>query len=252
MNRQLWTSSVSDTYCPPWPCPTCKVGGLRIRQKSLTHSETVESHRWHDQEGWGPDHIEFTFSAWADCSNEKCKEHFSIIGSGGIEQEYTGDDDGSTDWVNHFYPSWIQPTLHMIDVPTRCPRPVSSALRDAFALYWSQPDACAGRIRVALEALLTHLGVPDEEVNAGGKVSALSLHRRIDLFAKQNAEVGGQLMALKWLGNTGAHGNQVTKADILDGLELLEHSLVEVLEKRSEKMAALAKKLLDRHGPSAP
>lgn len=252
MKRQLWTSGVSQTYCPSWQCPTCKVGSLRLRQKSLLHGETVESLRWHNQDGWEPDHITFTFSAWADCSNEKCKEKFSLIGTGGVEQEYTGDDDGSTDWVNCFYPKWIQPTLQMIAIPAKCPKEVSNALWDAFALYWSQPDACAGRIRVALEALLTHLGVPTEEVTRNGKTTPLNLHRRIELFAKQNAEVAGQLMALKWLGNTGAHGDRVTKVDILDGLELLEHSLVEVLEKRSEKMAALAKKLLDRHGPSAP
>lgn len=251
MDRSLWTASVSNTYCPMWPCPTCKVGNLRLRQKSLNHSETIESLRWHNQDGWGPEHIEFTFSAWADCSNERCKEQFALVGGGGIEQEYTGDDDGSTEWVNCFYPRWIEPSLQMIDIPPRCPKPVSSALRDAFALYWSQPDACAGRIRVALEALLSHLGVPAEEVSGAGKTSALSLHRRIELFTKQNEVVGGQLMALKWLGNTGSHGNRVTKGDILDGLELLEHSLVEVLEKRSEKMADLAKKLFDRHGPNA-
>jgi hypothetical protein len=140
----------------------------------------------------------------------------------------------------------------MIELPTNCPKVVSDPLREAFALYWSQPDACAGRIRVALESLLTHLGIPKEEVSGAGKTSALSLHKRIELFTKQNETIGGQLMALKWLGNTGSHGNGLYKTDILDGLELLEHSLAEVLEKRAEKMAALAKKLLERHGPNAP
>jgi len=223
-----------------------------LRSDSLTYAETVGSLRWHNQDGWGPEHIEFTFSAWADCSNERCKEKFSIVGNGGIEQEYSGDDDGSTKWVNEFYPRWMHPTLQMIDIPRRCPQLVSNALHDAFALYWSQPDACAGRIRVALEALLSHLGIPEQEVNNGGATSTLSLHRRIELFKAQNDAVGGQFMALKWLGNTGSHGTSVTKGDILDGLELLEHSLVEVLEKRSEKMSALAKKLLDKHGPSVP
>lgn len=252
MKRELWLTSLSDTYCPPWPCPRCKVGHLRLRQKSHTHVETVESQRWHNREDWGPEHIEFTFNAWADCSNEHCKEQFSVVGNGGIEQQYTGDDDGSTEWVNHYYPKWIEPPLQMIEIPPKCPRSASNPLCDAFSLYWSQPDACASRIRVALEALLTHLAVPEEETSVGGKASALSLHRRIELFTKQNDVVGSQLMALKWLGNTGSHGGSVTKTDLIDGLELLEHSLAEVLEKRSEKMAALAKRLLGRHGPNAP
>ena len=252
MKRQLWFSSISETYCPPWTCPTCKAGTLRLRQKSLIYCETIESLRWHDQEGWGPEHLEFTFSAWLDCSNDKCKEKLAVTGTGGIEQEYTGDDEGSTDWVSHFYPRWIEPPLRIIETPARCPAVVSNALRDAFALYWSQPEACAGRIRVALEALLTHLGVPESEVQGSGKSIPLKLHRRIELFTKQNEMIGTQLMALKWLGNTGSHGSEVTRGDIIDGLELLEHSLVEVLDKRSEKMTILAKKLTDRHGPKAP
>lgn len=252
MKRELWTTSLSETCCPPWPCPHCKDGHLRLRQKSLSHIETIESLRWQNQDDWGPEHIDFTFNAWADCSNKYCKEQFAIIGKGGIEQQYSGEDDGSTEWVNYFYPKWIEPPLRMIEIPSKCPKSVSTPLRDACSLYWSQPDACASRIRVALEALLTHLGVPEEETGATGKTSTLKLHRRIELFTKQNEIVGGQLMALKWLGNTGSHGSNVTKTDLIDGLELLEHSLVEILEKRSEKMAALAKKLLGRHAPKAP
>ena len=250
MKRHLWNSSVSETYCPSWQCPICKKGTLQLRQNSLVHSETIDSLHWHNAEDWGPEYIAYTFSAWADCSDMQCKEQFVLAGTGGIEQEYTGDEDGSSEWVNCFYPKWVSPTLDMIDLPTKCPRPISQALRDAFALYWSQPEACAGRIRVAVEALLSHLRVPEVEITNAGKTSSLRLHRRIELFAKENPEVGNQLMALKWLGNTGSHGNKVTTGDILDGLELLEHSLVEVLEKRSEKMAALAKKLIDRHGPN--
>jgi Domain of unknown function (DUF4145) len=252
MKRDLWTNCVSEHSCPAWPCPKCRGGSLRLRKESLTHVETVESLRWHNQDDWGPEHIEFTFSAWADCPNERCKERFAIVGNGGIEPEYTGDEDGSTEWVNQYYPKFVIPTVPMIELPAKCPNSVANALSEAFALYWSQQEACAGRVRVAIEELLTHLGIPKDEVNAVGKSTPLRLHRRIELFAKQNPEIGAQLMALKWLGNTGSHGNEVTREDVLDGLELLEHALVEVLDKRSEKMTALAKKLIQKHGPSAP
>ena len=251
MKRYLWNESVSETHCPSWPCPKCKQGYLLLRQKSLSHAETAESRRSHNTDQWCPEDIEYTFSAWADCSNDYCKEQFVLVGTGGIEQQYTGEEDGASEWIDSFYPMWVSPALQMIDLPAKCPSSVTRPLCDAFALYWSQPEACAGRIRVALEALLSHLRIPEEDVSSTGKSSTLSLHRRIELFTKQNAEVGNQLMALKWLGNTGSHGSKVTKNDILDGLELLEHSLTEVLEKRSEKMAALTKKLIAQHDPNA-
>jgi hypothetical protein len=47
------------------------------------------------------------------------------VGAEGVEQEYIGEDDGTTEWVNRFYPRWIQPTPQMIDIPTRCPEIVS-------------------------------------------------------------------------------------------------------------------------------
>lgn len=163
MKRYLWNESVSETHCPSWPCPACKKGSLILRQKSLVHNETVESLGWHNTDEWCPECIEYTFSAWADCSNDHCKEQFVLVGTGGIEQHYTGDEDGSSEWINCFYPAWVSPTLQLIDLPANCPKTVRESLGDAFALYWSQPEACAGRIRVALEALLTHLGIPEEQ-----------------------------------------------------------------------------------------
>lgn len=102
-----------------------------------------------------------------------------------------------------------------------------------------------------MEALLTHLGIPEEQANGTGKSSPIILHRRIELFTKQNPEVGNQLMALKWLREHRISRKQSERDDILDGLELLEHSLIEVLEKRSDKMATLAKKLIDKHNPKS-
>lgn len=247
MNRQLWFTSISETSCPPWTCPTCKAGTLRMRQGSLIYCETRESLKSRSEESWGPEYVAFTFTAWLDCSYDMCKEKIAVTGTGGIEPEFIAED-SSWDFVPNFYPKWFEPPLRMIETPARCPVIVSCALNDAFALYWSQPEACAGRIRVALEELLNHLGIPVSKVD---KSKQLGLHQRIDLFSAQNALVGAQLMALKWLGNTGAHGNGVTQSDIIDGLELLEHCLVEVLEKRSSKMVALAKKLTDKHNPSA-
>lgn len=55
-------------------------------------------------------------------------------------------------------------------------------------------------------------------------------------------------MALKWLGNAGSHDRTVSKSDLLDAFEILEHALAEIIDRRSAKVAELAKKLAKKHG----
>lgn len=95
---------------------------------------------------------------------------------------------------------------------------------------------------------MNHVGVPKRKKAANGKLSELTLHARIDAFAKKEPAIGPQLMALKWLGNTGSHDSSVSSADLLDAFEILEHSLREVIDGHSAKVAALAKKLTKKHG----
>ena len=94
---------------------------------------------------------------------------------------------------------------------------------------------------------MNHLGVPKRKKEKNGRYFDLSLHARIDAFAKTKSPVGSQLMALKWLGNAGSHSTEVSKDDLLDAFEIMEHSLVEIIDKRSAKVAALAKKLTKKH-----
>ena len=223
---------------------------LRLRHGSVNFEESAQSRRWHGTDEWGPEQIEFVFTAWLECLHNPCKQSYAVAGMGGIEQQYDGSDEGTTEWVECFYPRSIVPTLDIIELPARCPPWINAALRDAFSAYWGLPESSAGRIRVALEGLLTHIGIPETETSKSGKSVGVPLHRRIELYALENPTIGSQLMALKWLGNTGSHGRRITKPDLVDAFELLEHALVEVLEKRSEKMAALAKKLTDKHSPN--
>ena len=55
-------------------------------------------------------------------------------------------------------------------------------------------------------------------------------------------------MALKSLGNSGAHEGSISREDLLDAFEVLEHSLEEIIEQRSKRVAALSKKLTKKHG----
>jgi hypothetical protein len=75
----------------------------------------------------------------------------------------------------------------------------------------------------------------------------LTLHQRIELLSKNRPEAGKQLMAIKWLGNTGSHDSEVSFDDLLSGYELLETTLEDVLGARAKKAAKLAKLLTKKH-----
>ena len=158
MNRSLWTRAVTQRRAPAWPCPACRKGTLTLVPKSLVHKETVESSRAHGREAWDPDWITYTFTAWVRCGHSTCGQEFVVSGVGGIEPEYDADE-GMT-WEPYFAPRFCWPTLDIFDVPAKCPDEVKAQLRAGFTLFWSDPAATASRVRIALERLMDHVGVP--------------------------------------------------------------------------------------------
>ena len=249
MNRSLWLQSLSKTYCPPWPCSVCGKGNVALVNGSLTEHETADSKEGRKHDAWDPDWITYGFTAWAQCQHPKCKQRFAIAGTGGVGPDQ--DDEGNIGWQDFFDPSYCFPAPRMIAVPGKCPEDVRVELDAAFSLYWSQPAASAGRLRVALELLLNRQGVPKRKRDRGGKYKDLWLHARLDLFAKSNPATAAQLMALKSLGNSGAHEGTISKSDLLDAFEVLEHALEEIIEQRTKRVAALTKQLTRKHGKKA-
>lgn len=244
MDRSLWVQTLTKTWCPAWPCPVCRKGTLALVPRSLIHKETVGSKNAQDHEAWDPEWIRYTFTAWAACRHPSCKQQFAIAGTGGVGPELTEE---GYEYDDYFSPMTCLPMPDMLAFPAKCPDEVEEELRAAFALFWSQPGACTGRIRVALECLMDHLGVPKRRKNMNGKYFDLSLHARIDAFAKSEPTTGPQLMALKWLGNTGSHNSKVNQKDVLDAFEIMEHALGEIIERRSTRFAKLAKELTKKH-----
>ena len=246
MDRSLWTQILTETWCPAWPCPVCRKGTMALVPKSLAYKETVESKSAHNHDAWDPDWINYTFTAWAECRHPSCKQQFAIAGTGGVGPELN--EEGGYQYEDYFSPKACFPMPDMFTFPAKCPNEVKEELRAAFALFWPQSNACAGRIRVALECLMDYLGVQKRRKNKHGKYFDLSLHDRIDAFARSEPTTGPQLMALKWLGNAGSHNREVNQKDLLDAFEIMEHALGEVIDRRSARVAELAKKLTKKHG----
>src|SRR5260370_11614754 len=162
MNRHLWTRSLTETTCPAWPCPVCNRGIVALVQKSLLFKQTVASKREHGHEDWNPTCVDYTFTAWGQCTHSSCKQDFAIAGTGGVEPEFSGPD-GDYDWEQYFLPNVCRPMPDMFNIPPKCPNSVIEELRAAFSLYWLSHEACAGRIRVALECLMKSSGCAEEE-----------------------------------------------------------------------------------------
>ena len=245
MNRSIWLQPLSKTHCPPWHCSECDLGTLALVPKTLAFEESIKSVDARNDENFDPDWIEYSFVAWAQCTNAKCKQKFAISGIGGVAPEYLPN--GDWEYMAYFAPRCCNPVLPLFRLPKKCPDAFSIELKLAFSLFWSAPSACAGRIRAGLEVLMTYLGVPKRKKGANGRISDLSLHARIDLFAAEEPAIGTQLMALKWLGNAGSHLGQVSQSDLLDAFEILEHALDELLLGRSKRVVVLARKLSRKH-----
>lgn len=242
MNSNVWKGYITEHGCPDWPCPMCKTGVLVLEAGSLKSEAMKASMKDSAEDWWGPEQVVLSFTAWATCSNSKCGERFALSGKGGVEEDW------EADTPNRFYEVFTlrhcHPTLEIISVSENCPWPVREALLAAYKLYWVDAPSTAGRIRVAVERLLDHFGIPNKTPKGG----YLSLDARIDAFMKGDVANGANLMALKWLGNVGAHTVDVNVEDILSAFELLEHTLSEVIDKKSAAIAKLAQDMTKKYG----
>lgn len=212
--------------------------------KSLAAYETVESKRARGEEGWDPDWITVVFAAWLKCTDARCGQEVAISGRGGPEGFF--DPEEGMSWQDEYRPLMAIPMPDMIELPIRCPTAVADELRACFRAFWSDPSSSANHLRSALERLLDDIGVK-KQTRSKGKTMTLSLHQRIAEFQKGEPVLGGHLLAIKLLGNTGSHGSGVDQADVLDALEIVEHSLAEIVTQRSKRIASLAKRLAKRH-----
>jgi hypothetical protein len=246
MDRDLWLQSFDKNTLPAWPCPICDKGHAVPRRRCFNQGETVSSIRMRQSEDWEPEWIEYIFTSWGKCSNPSCEQLFAVSGTGGLAPSFT--EEHGTEWSDFFNARNCIPMPHIIKLPSKCPAEVKEPLFDAFSMFWLSPEACAGRIRVSLECLMNHLGIPKTITTKKGKPADLTLHGRLDKFASIDPKNGPPLIALKWLGNAGSHeSSSVSHSDLLDAFEIMEHALSEIIDDRSARVAALAKKLTNKH-----
>jgi len=231
---------------PAWHCPACSEGALGLVKDTIRQEETAASKRARSDDDWRPWEVSEQFSALLRCS--RCKEPVFIVGAVSVTD--LRDDEHGWYTAEVFAPSFFQPPSPVIRLPRKCPDTVKSEVLAASGLYWSSPPSAANRIRAALERLMDALDVAKKAKNKKGKFDALSLHARIERFHQKNAEVGGLLLAIKWLGNSGSHSSDLTSNDVLDAFELLEHALEEVYESKATRLKMLSASINKKKGPA--
>lgn len=233
-----------------WVCPTCCNGMLRIKEDTF-HKNEIRNSRDHSHDEWEPEWVQYVFSCMLVCKNDLCKETVSCAGVGGVESNFGYDENNEPDYSydDFFLPKFFEPHLRLFNIPEGCPKSVSNPLNESFRHFFSSPSAASNNVRVALEELLTELKVRRFNL-VNSKQRFMNLHQRISLIPPKIAHLKENLLAIKWLGNAGSHGNgKISLDDVMDSYEQIEHILDEIYTSKRKKLATMAKLINRKRGP---
>ena len=242
-DRSIFKTTFTLDNIPAWPCPTCGNGVLTIKNEAFLFEQSQASRESEACDAWEPDWTRYVYSGLFVCSNVKCQEVVASSGLGervedGLNYNEFGVSDGPG-YVNRFRPKYFEPHLKIFDLPFLCPKEVADPLYDSFRLFFSSPNAALNCLRSSLEEFLTDLGV----------ATGPSLHQRIVKLPPAFDAFKEPLMAAKWLGNAGSHGEPIESNDVLDAYDLIEHLLTKHYDNREEYIATLVKGIIEARKP---
>ena len=238
---------------PKWKCPTCFHGYLVMIKDSLAIKETGPSHAAQAHDAWDPDWIRKRFSGLMQCNNEDCNEISGVSGRSEVKTIEDWDEisqDIVEEYVDLFFPEYINPAPPMFDVPDRCPEEIRSCIKQASEMVWVDLESSLNKLRIAAETLLTQQKIPKYHPQQNGKQRRqINLHSRIDLFKLKNSEAAECLMAVKWLGNHASHsGSKLTLEDVLEAADLFSH-VMDILYGTKKQTIKNAQKINKKKGP---
>jgi hypothetical protein len=105
-------------------------------------------------------------------------------------------------------------------------------------------------LRIAVERLLDAQNVVSTRTTLKGR-TYLSLHDRIELFRVHRPTEADALLAAKWLGNAGAHNEEVTRGDVFDMYDILE-KVLDHLYGNASALERLISSINTAKGPARP
>ncbi len=233
--RDLWGAGFEEGRYPPWPCPTCTRGNLRIIEGSLRTLEPQYSKILHNSDEWSPLDDTVRFDCMFQCDVQWCGEVVTMYGNVELEPDY--DLDGSSNYQRVFYPKGVYPAPPLAAIPKATPEEVSKQLRVASQLYWVDLGSCATRLRISVERILDAFEIPP------GKLA-----KRIEAFKAKDPEHAETFDALRYVGNVGSHDGKNERDTILSAFEILQDALAQLFGKHKAHIQALKKKIIAAKG----
>ncbi|WP_157570782.1 DUF4145 domain-containing protein [Microtetraspora malaysiensis] len=239
---------------PDLRCPTCQYGHLVKKQKFITHDDAATSvAKTQEPDAWEPDWSTGVFTGFLVCAHAGCGETVVLAGDYRVGDDPDPVKNGP--WAAFYRLTYARPALTLVDCPVGTPESVVAAGRVAAEIVWIDPAGAAGRLRVAVEELLTAQRVPRFRMAAkpGKPIKRVrrTTHQRIELFAQRKPQVEQVLMAVKWIGNTGSHEGSLGIEDVLEGAEMLGLAL-RLLYDPSQPNLMRRVAAVNRHSGPAP
>jgi hypothetical protein len=250
VTRDTWRAEFHVKQRLSWPCPACSASPLRLVPDSLRDGETSESKMFHDHPGWEPEGIDGRFVALMDCAH--CG---NVVGVAGIyrivdDRHYDEDVGESGDYEKYYRPTFFTESPRIIDLPDATPEDVVGELLASFRLFWCDAFGCTNRLRSAVEQLLTEQKIARTYIDKDKhKRKPIPLHGRIERYQKKQPQIARRLMAAKWIGNAGSHGNPVTAEDALDAYELMDWVLDALYARRHKSTALIMQTVNKKRAP---
>ena len=259
IDRNFWKLQFEKDKFPVWTCSTCGKGILELQLDTFHREETGESKMSRDCEAWEPEWSKFRFCAFLKCNNGNCQETATLTGSGrlfeGIPKPediciYEEIDPGGRPlvFVEKFLPEYCSPPPLVFEIPAMTLEEVKTRILESFSVFLSQPDSAGNKIRTCLEDLLTSQKINKIEITKKRKREKLSLHKRIIKLGEQFPDLGKNILAIKWLGNSASHTSGLTIDDIFDAYEILHHVLNEIYVNRHKHINKLTNAINKRKG----
>ncbi|MFI2754187.1 DUF4145 domain-containing protein [Cellulomonas sp. P22] len=216
-----------------WPtisCPVCLRGDLA--PVSVLPIDTGISQRLRAHEAFEPEWIAGFFTAHLKCQRGGCDETAVALGDMKVDYSNHPDDTWDGQYATFLQLRHVLPAPPLVEVVEACPEPVRDRLNEAALVIWSDANAAANRLRLAVEEVLDDQSI-DRVAHNGHQ---LKTHARIERFRSKNARVADALEAVKWIGNQGSHEDSLTRADVVAGAQILAHALELLYDTKQEEL----------------
>lgn len=252
VDRKIYKTPFYKHSLSQWECPSCNKGILKTKEGSFVYYESKRSLDARKDEDWDPEWIEYIYSCQFICTNPACKDTVMSVGTGSVDLEpisYSDEDDQPhMDYADYFQPKFFIPQLNIFKIAKNTPDDIKASIVESFRLFFASPSSSANHLRIALEKLLNFLKVKKFETK-NGKRFLINLHRRIERLPVKYSDFKDLFFAIKWLGNTGSHSDNINKIDdVMDAYDIFENILDELFDKRTEKTKKIAKKINRKKG----